>query len=178
MEDYCHAVEHSIEFQVVFLQHLYGPDVKVLPILCGPFVKSIYEGGMPEASDPVKRFVGALGEIAAREADRLFWVLGIDMAHMGRRYGDAIRATANTGEMQAIEVRDRQRIECVNSSNVEGFWSLVQEGQDDLKWCGSSPLYTFMKVLPNLKGELLKYHQWQIDPHSVVSFAAMRFAKT
>src|SRR4029077_1758972 len=24
-EDYCHAVEHSIEFQVVFLQYLYGP---------------------------------------------------------------------------------------------------------------------------------------------------------
>src|SRR5688572_20797850 len=24
-EDYCHAIEHSIEFQVVFLQHLYGP---------------------------------------------------------------------------------------------------------------------------------------------------------
>src|SRR6185437_15452536 len=43
MEDYCHAVEHSIEFQVVFLQHLYGPRVRILPILCGPFVKSIYE---------------------------------------------------------------------------------------------------------------------------------------
>jgi len=33
MEDYCHAVEHSIEFQVLLLQHIYGPDVKVLPIL-------------------------------------------------------------------------------------------------------------------------------------------------
>jgi len=178
MEDYCHAVEHSIEFQVVFLQHLYGPDVKVLPILCGPFVKSIYEGGMPEASEQVKRFIGALGDIAAREADRLFWVLGIDMAHIGRRYGDALRATAKTGEMQAIEMRDRQRIECINSGDVQGFWSLVQEGHDDLKWCGSSPLYTFMKVLPNLKGELLNYDQWQIDPQSVVSFAAMRFDKS
>jgi AmmeMemoRadiSam system protein B len=26
MEDYCHAVEHSIEFQVLFLQHVFGPD--------------------------------------------------------------------------------------------------------------------------------------------------------
>ncbi|MGI8961554.1 MAG: AmmeMemoRadiSam system protein B, partial [Bryobacteraceae bacterium] len=40
MEDYCHCVEHSIEFQIVFLQHLYGPSVRILPILCGPFVKS------------------------------------------------------------------------------------------------------------------------------------------
>ena len=29
MEDYCHAVEHSIEFQVVFLQHLFGPTVRI-----------------------------------------------------------------------------------------------------------------------------------------------------
>src|SRR5271165_3222752 len=45
MEDYCHAVEHSIEFQVVLLQHLYGADVRILPILCGPFVKSVTKAG-------------------------------------------------------------------------------------------------------------------------------------
>ncbi len=60
MEDYCHAVEHSIEFQVVFLQHVYGPDVKILPILCGPFVKSIYGSGMPEETDHVARFFDTL----------------------------------------------------------------------------------------------------------------------
>jgi MEMO1 family protein len=37
VEDYCHAIEHSIEFQVVFLQRLFGPAVRILPILCGPF---------------------------------------------------------------------------------------------------------------------------------------------
>src|SRR5262245_25289300 len=37
MEDYCHAVEHSIEFQVVFLQHVLGPGVRIVPALCGPF---------------------------------------------------------------------------------------------------------------------------------------------
>jgi hypothetical protein len=26
-----------------------------------------------------------------------------------------------------------------------------------------------------VKGELLDYHQWQIDPQSVVSFGALRF---
>ena len=40
MEDYCHAMEHSIEFQIIFLQHLFGPGVKILPILCGPYHKS------------------------------------------------------------------------------------------------------------------------------------------
>jgi MEMO1 family protein len=176
MEDYCHAVEHSIEFQVVMLQHIYGPDVRILPILCGPFVKSIYESGLPEDTPRVARFFDALGNIAAREGRRLLWVLGVDMAHMGRRYSDPLRATANIGEMLAIEQRDRERIAKIAQADVAGYWSLVQERHDDLKWCGSAPFYTFMKVMPGVKGELLNYHQWQIDPHSVVSFGALRFA--
>ncbi len=175
MEDYCHAVEHSIEFQIIFLQHVYGPDVKILPILCGPFVKSVYEGGMPEENECVARFFDALGNIAAREGRRMFWVLGIDMAHIGRRYGDPLRATANIGEMLAIEQRDLQRIQQINQSDLQGYWSLVQDGHDDLKWCGASPLYTMLKILPGVRSELLNYHQWQIDPHSVVTFGALRF---
>ena len=175
MEDYCHAVEHSIEFQVVFLQHMYGPDVNILPILCGPFVKSIYESGMPEDCEPVAKFLDALANISARESKRLFWVLGIDMAHIGFRYGDPVRAAANTGEMLAVEQRDRERIERIGAGDIRGYWSLIQEGHDDLKWCGASPLYTFMKTNPDARGDLLDYHQWQIDPQSVVSFGAIRF---
>ena len=175
MEDYCHAVEHSIEFQIVFLQYLYGPDVNILPILCGPFVKSIYEGSLPEQNGDVARFFDALGNISAREGQRLFWVLGVDMAHMGRRYGDPLRAKASIGEMLAIEARDRQRIEQINAGNLRDYWSLVQQDHDDLKWCGSAPFYTFMKTAPGVRGELLDYHQWQIDPDSVVSFGGPAF---
>jgi MEMO1 family protein len=175
MEDYCHAVEHSIEFQIIFLQHLYGPEVQILPILCGPFVKSIYQGGMPEDNEDVARFFDALGNINAREGNRLFWILGVDMAHMGRRYGDPLRARANLGEMLAIEQRDRQRVEQIAVGDSRAYWSLVQDGHDDLKWCGASPLYTFMKISPKLKGELVDYYQWQIDPESVVTFGALRF---
>src|SRR3982751_5483079 len=121
MEDYCHAVEHSIEFQIVFLQHLYGPNVRVLPILCGPFVKSIYEGGMPEENEHVARFFDALSNIGIRESQNLFWILGVDMAHMGVRYGDNLRATANIGEMLAIEARDRQRIDQINSGGIRAY---------------------------------------------------------
>jgi MEMO1 family protein len=175
MEDYCHAVEHSIEFQVLFLKYLYGENIRVLPILCGSFARSIYKGGMPEDNEHVQRFFGALGNIAAREGNRLFWVLGIDMAHMGRRYGDQLTAKADTGEMQAVAERDRIRIERMNEADAQGFWSLVQENHDDLKWCGSSPIYTFLKTVPQARGTLRRYQQWNIDEQSVVSFAAISF---
>lgn len=175
MEDYCHSFEHTIEFQVVFLQHLYGPDIRILPILCGQFARSIYGGGKPEDLEPVRRFLGALGELAAREGDRLLWVLGIDMAHMGERYQDPFPAVAEQGVMAEVAERDRRRIERVSAGDTEGYWDMVQEKRDDLKWCGSSPLYTFLRAVPQARGELLRYQQWNIDPRSVVSFAGLAF---
>jgi AmmeMemoRadiSam system protein B len=175
MEDYCHAVEHSIEFQVVFLQYLFGPGIRIVPVLCGSYARSLYKGGLPEADERVRRSLGALGELAAKEGDRLLWVLGVDMAHMGRRYGDGFEAKAGLGEMEEVARRDAARIECMEQGDVRGFWNLVQENRDDLKWCGSAPIYAFMKAVPQARGELLKYQQWNIDEQSVVSFAGVRF---
>jgi AmmeMemoRadiSam system protein B len=177
MEDYCHSFEHTVEFQVVFLQHVLGPDVRILPILCGAFAHSIYEGGNPEKDDGVKAFLEALGELNDREGGRLFWVLGVDMAHMGVRYGDGFQAEANAGEMNVVGVRDEARIARINAADAAGFWDLVRENRDDLKWCGSAPFYTFLKAVPEVKGELLRYEQWNIDEQSVVSFAGMSFSK-
>jgi MEMO1 family protein len=159
----------------VFLQHLYGPEVKVVPILCGSYAKSIYEGGRPEDNDQVRRALGALGEIAAKESNRLRWVLGVDMAHMGRRYGDKFTAKAHQDEMEVVTLRDRARIEHIETGDASGFWELVQQNRDDLKWCGSAPIYTLMKAIPELKGKLLHYQQWNIDERSVVSFSAIEF---
>ena len=157
------------------MQYVFGPDIRILPILCGQFARSIYEGGKPEDNEEVKRFLGTLGEFGAREKERLFWVLGIDMAHMGRRYGDALTAEADRGEMLDVARRDRLRIERVAKADTRGFWDMVQENRDDLKWCGSSPLYTFLSAAPKAEGVLRRYQQWNIDEQSVVSFAAMTF---
>jgi hypothetical protein len=177
LEDYCHSIEHSIEFQVLFLQYVMNRPVKVLPVLCGAFVESLLGRGAPETNDTVRRFFDALGEIAAREGDRLFWLLGIDMAHMGRRYGDDFEATADQGQMQEVATRDRLRMESVCAGDAAAFFHQVAPNGDDLKWCGYSALYTFLKAVPNLRGEVLRYEQWNIDPASVVSFAGMAFAR-
>jgi AmmeMemoRadiSam system protein B len=175
LEDYCHAVEHSIEFQIVFLQHLFGPSIRVVPLLCGPFARSLYEGGFPEDEDRVRRLFGALGNMAAREGRRLLWVLGVDMAHMGRRYGDPFTAQEYCNEMAGVEQLDRARIERMEQGDAQGFWELVRENQDELKWCGSAPIYTFLRSVPNARAKLQRYQQWNIDPASVVSFAGVAF---
>ena len=178
MEDYCHSFEHTVEFQVIFLQHVLGPEVRILPILCGSFARSLFEGGLPEDDDRVRRFLEALAELRDREGDRLFWILGVDMAHMGARYGDDFAADADKGVMTEVAERDRARIARITASDARGFWDLVAQERDELKWCGSSPFYTFLKTAPKSHGELLHYEQWNIDPQSVVSFAGMAFRKS
>ncbi len=175
MEDYCHSIEHSIEFQCVFLQQMLGSDFKILPILCGPFAEALFSGEPPEKDDHVLRFFDALGEMAELHSSQLFWVLGVDLTHFGMRYGDEIVARAGEDEMLEVKEEDLQRLQHVCQGRSDDFFEMVKPEQDRLKWCGFPPLYTFLSAMPDARGELLRYDQWNIDEESVVSFAAMEF---
>jgi predicted class III extradiol MEMO1 family dioxygenase len=108
----------------------------------------------------------------------LFWLLGIDLAHIGRRYGDATAVQVGDGPMTEVEKRDRKRLERVCAGDLAGFVELAQPEDDELKWCGFSALYTFMASLQPIQpfeGRVLNYQQWNIDPQSVVSFAGLEF---
>ncbi|MFL5305868.1 MAG: AmmeMemoRadiSam system protein B [Polyangia bacterium] len=170
-------VEHAAEFQVVFLQHLYGPNVRILPVLCGAFVGGPRARRRPETNQRVAQFVGALGELAARDP-RLTFVLGVDFAHVGLRYGDSAAARADVGASVDVAQRDRERLARIAAGDADGFWDLVTErGDDDLKWCGTSPIYTFLRAVPGVRGHVHGYEQWNIDASSIVSFGALSFSR-
>jgi len=177
LEDYCHSVEHSIEFQVLFLQHLYGPEVRVVPILCGPFARATHVGGRPEDDEGVRGTLDALRAIAEEHGERLVWIAGVDLAHIGRRYGDRFAARADDGPMADIAALDRERCACLTAGDGAAFWSLLQRGGDPLRWCGASPLYTLLAAVRPSQGALLHYEQWNIDAQSVVSCAALAFTR-
>lgn len=171
VEDYCHAVEHSIEFQCLFTRYRASRPPRIVPVLCGPIWNGVEHGGR----EKVERFLAALQEWAGRRGKELFWVLGIDLAHMGVRYGDDLQAAADQGEMLTVGGEDRLRLEAALAGDAEMLRERVQPEQDRLKWCGYAPLYTFLRVQAEARGSLLRYQQWNIDAQSVVSFAALRF---
>jgi AmmeMemoRadiSam system protein B len=172
VEDYCHAIEHSIEFQVVFLQKLYGPGVRIVPVLCGPLGAGAGRPH-PREDDELGRFLAALQSIG----DGATWVLGVDMAHIGRRYGDRAAAVAHQGPLAAVAESDRRRCEAILRGDPEGFWSEVEpdDAGDPLRWCGSAAIYAFLAAARPRRGALLAYEQWNIDPESVVSFGGFAF---
>jgi len=181
MEDFCHSSEHSIEFQSVFLQHVLrdslpdGERIKAVPILCGSFFESLVTGEPPERNDRVRRFFDALGELAESRGEELIWVLGIDLAHIGRRYGDQFEALAEKGQMAGVRTKDEARLESVCAGDAAGFFEQVRPNQDELRWCGYSPVYTFLKSVAGWRGNVLNYEQWNIDEASVVSFVGAEF---
>ncbi|MBI1354077.1 MAG: AmmeMemoRadiSam system protein B [Acidobacteria bacterium] len=175
MEDFCHSSEHSIEFQSVFLQGRLGPHLpegerlRAVPILCGALAESLWTGKPPETNDKARRFFEALAETASQRDD-VIWVLGVDMAHIGRRYGDNFDAITEKGVMADVRRRDEERLERLCAGDSEGFFELMRPKSDDLRWCGYGPMYTFLQCASTFTGRMLNYEQWNIDPKSVVTF--------
>ena len=175
-EDYCHRTEHSIELQILFLQYRLAQPFRILPILCGPFVDSLVRGVPPETLDGNARVLDTLTELATKRPE-LVWVLGVDMAHIGVRYGENEPARAYEGRMLEVREQDERRLERVAAGDAEGFFELVHPEGDALNWCGYAPIYTFLRAMHTRRVEasVRSYEQWNIDPGSVVSFAALHF---
>ena len=68
----------------------------------------------------------------------------------------------------------------MRAGEADAFFELVKPGADELKWCGFSPVYTFLaslRRLTEIRGRVVHYEQWNIDPESVVSFAELEFVE-
>ena len=70
-----------------------------------------------------------------------------------------------------------ERKASICAGDAAGFWDQVRGPLDELKWCGASPFYVFLRAAGRVRGELRRYEQWNIDPASVVSFAGMVFRR-
>ena len=89
-DELSHRTEHSIEFQVVFLQYVLGGrrDFTIVPILVGSF-HDLMERGVDPIDDPeVSRFVQALRAAESASGKRVAYIGGIDLCHVGPEFGD------------------------------------------------------------------------------------------
>jgi AmmeMemoRadiSam system protein B len=169
-----HRAEHSIEFQAVMLQHLVGRrrPFAILPVLASYLDQSLLSGGDPEADPRVPRFVDALRETMAASSRRVCLVAGVDLAHVGPRFGDPKRNTATS--LARVERDDRAMLESVVGVDARGFYAGVAADHDARRICGLSPIYTLLRLLPEARGRLLRYTQWP-DPQGAVTFCAVTF---
>jgi AmmeMemoRadiSam system protein B len=170
-----HKREHSLEFQAVFVRHLVGDrKVKILPILCG-IGDNQRTGRSPEEDGRVEDFLGALRAIIEKNGGRTVVIAGADLAHVGPRFGD--RAPYGEREREELARTDKISLDLAAAVEHRDFFSQVQSDLDTRRVCGLGPIYTLLRLLPDVaRGELAHYEQ-TIDPEegSIVSHAAMAF---
>lgn len=169
-----HRAEHSIEFQAVMLQHLVGPRrrFEILPVLASYLHEAVWARGDPEADERVPRFVDALRETIAASSRRVCLIAGVDLAHVGPRFGDPEPNTDRS--LALVERADRGMLESVVAGDARGFFASVAFDRDARRICGLSPIYTLLRLLPEAPGRLLRYAQWP-DPEGAVTFCAATF---
>jgi AmmeMemoRadiSam system protein B len=171
-----HRTEHSIEFQVAFLQYVLRKkkEYKIVPILCNSFFSLVQEGKSPREDKKVSFFLNSLGNIIQEMGDRVFIIAGVDMAHVGPKFGD--REAVNDLTLSKIKERDIKSLEFTEQLDAKGFYRSVEEEKDWRKICGLSSIYTTLSTIQAERGKLLDYDQaLEPDTGSVVSFASLAF---
>lgn len=168
-----HRNEHSIEFQAVMLRHVLGArPFSIVPVLASYLHEAVWTGGDPERDRRVPRFLDALLETMAASRRKICLIAGVDLAHVGPRFGDP---EPNTEQfLEEIASADLRMLEEVAGGDPTAFYASIAHDGDRRRICGLSPIYTFLRALPGVRGRLLRYRQWP-DPQGAVSFCAAAF---
>ena len=169
-----HRNEHSIEFQAVFLQYLYGGrrEITIVPVLTSFVHEALARGVGPEEDARVPAFLDALRDTVAASGRRATFIAGADLAHMGPRFGDP--SPVSPAGLTAIDREDRQMLAAVEAGDAATFFESARQDGDRRRICGLSPIYILLRMLDGRRGTLRRYGQWP-DPQGVVSFASVVF---
>jgi MEMO1 family protein len=180
-EEWVHAKEHSLEFQALWLKHLWRDKTpQWVPILTSSFER--WCGDRAPSSAPAVekalRDIGALLVEQAKKGKRILILAGIDLAHVGRRFGDELDITDEIKEK--VEASDRRSLEKAFALDADGFF---MEGVGENAWrkvCGLSALTTAVRWIQDLsggraRGSLIAYDQKPDPAGGIVSFAGASF---
>jgi len=172
-DDLAHRREHSLEFQLLFLQRRLGHDFAIVPVLWGSFAKDLGRVSRPAELPGVAEVIAHLRELISRRDRRTLVVAGVDLSHIGPKFGHPRSAAALRA---AAEAHDRLLLEAAGRGDVEAFWAESRRVRDAYNVCGFASLACVLEVLAPVSSRLLAYEMTLEEAsRSGVSFAALAF---
>ncbi len=173
-DELVHRREHSVEFQVIYLQHVLAQPFRIVPILVGGFHDLIEAGTDPLRDREVAGFVRALRETIIESDRRVCVIAGVDLAHVGGRFGDEFHV--NDELLRRLAADDQATLRQVAQLDRRQFWRDIVADTNRRRVDGVLAMYTLLAALDLRGGELLRYDQSpEPDTNSVVTFASLRF---
>jgi AmmeMemoRadiSam system protein B len=173
-DDFAHRNEHSLEFQVLFLQRLFPmEEVPILPVLCGQMEDLFGKVRSPLEVPGLSSFVRAVSAWLSEPPERKLVVAGVDFSHVGPKFGDPHTGRSLEPDFRAY---DREILDALAAGDSSAFFLAGARARNRHRICGFSALWTLLAVLPGIRGTILDYDVWHEGPTlSAVSFAAIAF---
>jgi len=173
-DDFIHRSEHSIEFQIIFLQHLLSDNpFTIIPILCGSLRMGLPEYTRQAYQEKAAPFLENLKEILLDPDQETLIVAGVDFSHTGPKFGHEMPASHLQNSSRE---HDQNLLKHLTRLDADRFWEESRRVNDQFNVCGFSALACLLEVLPECQGELLNYEIWHEEPtRSAVSFASVAF---
>jgi AmmeMemoRadiSam system protein B len=175
-DDFVHRNEHSLEFQLLFLQRLYPMEtIPILPVLCGQMEDLFGAVRSPLKAPEIASFVEAVASWLSEAPGTKLVVAGVDLSHVGPKFGDL-----RTGrELEpAFRADDREILDALAAGDASALFLAGARTRNRYRICGFSALWTLLAVLPGVRGTVLDYDVWHEETtRSAVSFAAVTFTR-
>ena len=175
-DELVHRAEHSIEFQVVWLQYVLGTErpFSIVPILVGSFHDHLQRGIDPIEDPRVRRFVDALKAVEAASGKNVAYIGGIDLCHVGPEFGDPHPVD---GQLQETVRRfDGEMLDHAAAADPARWFQTAATVSNRWRVCGLAATYTMLHAIGPATGRLLHYDQALDDRRTCcVSFASMVF---
>ena len=170
--DFGHKIEHSIEFQALFLRHYLG-DTPIVPILCGGIHEFLLAQTSPFEDGRFTGFVDAVREETAKRG-RVLFVAGVDLSHVGLKFGDGVPAESILPRAQSS---DRRILDRLLAGDGAAIYAHAAETGDSYKVCGLHALVLIAELMKGKTGTLLDYQTYREQAtSSAVTYAAAMFA--
>lgn len=168
--------EHTIEFQLLFLQYLYQnrKPFTIVPILASFSYHFLDGQQFAREAEIVREFSQALQTTISQFGKKVCVIASVDFSHIGRRYGD--ENAPDGAFMASVNEVDQQLLRHAASLDAQGFYQCVKKNEDRYRVCGFAPIYTMLNAIEARSGNLLEYTDTVVDSeNSRVTFASMVF---
>jgi len=165
-----HRLEHSIEFQAIYLKHrLKDHPVTLVPILCGGF-HGLAEGQGPREEAGFEALIAAVREVEQALGGATVHVAAVDLSHVGPRFGDP---AVDERVQEEIASHDRAALDAAVRGDAEAWYQAIASHADSTRVCGWGPTYALLRAAEPGAGRLLRYDASREEGGSVVTVAAM-----
>lgn len=156
--EFDHQREHSVELQVLLLQHLFGPEsFAIVPLLCpspcGPTGTAPFDG----CGVDLKEFGRELFELLKENDARTCVIAGADLSHVGSFFGDSCTLTQTF--LAEVGQRDQTALQHVAANSADEFVAHIARDDNPTRVCSAGCIYALLTALPDSKVRVLQYHQ-------------------